>query len=141
MARPPVGQARDDAHDEVNRGALPMEDRTVRFQQIAAAQRAVKLTPGAAAGMAIGTPVAQPQPAVIVTAFMGAKVQRGINHTGAPVGRGHGVGASWRLRLRVVGIVFTRGAMRSLRQTLEGFGFVGPFGLALRGHGFGRQLR
>ncbi len=37
----------------------------------------------------------------------------------------------------MVGVVFTRGAMRSLREPLEGFGFGGAFALAREGHGFG----
>jgi hypothetical protein len=38
-------------------------------------------------------------------------------------------------------IVFTRGAIRSLRETLKGFGFVGPLALALREYGFSQWLR
>jgi len=41
----------------------------------------------------------------------------------------------------MIGVVFTRGALRFLRKALEGFGLVGGFALELGGHRFGRRLK
>src|SRR5512144_1204387 len=118
-----------------------MEDRPVRFQHVAAAGRTVKLTPGAAAGMAVGAEIAQPRPPLIVTACMGAEMPRGVNHTGTPVRRWHGLGASWRRRRGVVGGVCTRRTGRTLGEALEGCGCLGPLARELEGRGFGRWRR
>ena len=64
---------------------------------------------------------------------MGAEVHRGVNGTRASLGRRHGVGSSWRLRLGMVGIVFAQSTMRSLGETHKRFGLFGPLALQLRG--------
>ena len=50
----------------------------------------MELTPGAAAGMAIGAQIAQTEPAPVVTTGMRTKVSRGVELTGTPVRRRHG---------------------------------------------------
>lgn len=91
--------------------------------------------------MAIGAEVAQPQPAVLGTARMRTKVQRGVADTRAAGERRHGGGSSWRLRLGMVGLVDAQRAMRSLGETHKRFGLVGPLARQLRGHGLHRWRR
>jgi hypothetical protein len=64
----------------------------MRLQKVTSARSAVELTPGAPTEMAIGPQVAKPQPTVIITAVMRAKVLRGVNLTRSSVRRRHGVG-------------------------------------------------
>src|SRR5207249_2805443 len=116
----------------------PMQERAMRLQAVAVAGGAVELTPRATAGMAIGAQIAQAQPASIVTVGMGAKVHRGIDGTGAAGGRWHGGRSSWRGWLGMIGVVFTRGAWRFLREALAGCGLVGAFALERGGHRCGR---
>src|SRR5215470_925960 len=111
-----------------------MENRAVRLEKIALTRCAVKLPPGATARMAIGTEIAQSQPALIVTARMRAEMPGGVDDTRAAGRRRHGSGSSWRLRLGVVKLVFAHGAMRSLAETHKGFGLVGPLALQPREH-------
>src|SRR6266702_7353320 len=65
------------------------------------------------------------------------EVHRGVDHTRASVGWWHRLGSHRRQPLGMVGVVCTRGAMRALRESLEGFGVGGAFALTLEGHGFG----
>jgi hypothetical protein len=58
----------------------------------------VKLSPGAATGMAIGPQIVQPEPAAIVTSDMGAKVLRGVHRTGTAVCERHGLDKGSLLR-------------------------------------------
>src|SRR5262245_66402149 len=85
--------------------------------------------------MAVGPEVPQPWPPAIITAFVRAKVPRSVNHTRTPVGRWHGIGASWRGRRGRVGSVFTRCTVRTLGEGREGSGFRGPFALERGGGG------
>src|SRR5712691_12881413 len=103
-----------------------MQERTVRFQNVAVTRATVQLAPQAAAGMAVGAEVIKPYPALIVTAGMRAEVLRGVDGTRASLGRRHGVGSSWRLQLGMVGIVCAQSAMRSLGETHKRVGLVGP---------------
>jgi hypothetical protein len=82
--------------------------------------------------MAIGAQMAQTEPAAVVTTGMRTTMPGGIDLTGAPVRRGHGVG--W-YRGRC-GVSLTQGTMRLLGQPLEGFGRIGA--LTLRGAGYER---
>ena len=101
-----------------------MEDRAVRFQKITVARRAVALAPGATARMAIGAQIAQTEPAPVVTTGMRTAVHGGIDCTRTPVGRYHGGRQDRRSRFGRRGIAFTQGAMRLVRQSLEGCGCV-----------------
>src|SRR6266571_9183319 len=104
-----------------------MEDRTVVFGEIPLARGALELAPGAAMGMAIGAQIAQPQPAAIATALMGAKVLRGIHGARPAVRRGHRLG--WRRRglVGLCGFSLTQGALRLLGQASKRFGRGGVF--------------
>jgi hypothetical protein len=85
----------------------------------------VVLTPGATSGMTVGAQVPQPQPALLGTAGVGTKVHRGVNFTGAPVGRRHGVRRHRRAWLGMCGLVLTQGTAGFLRQTCKRFGLFG----------------
>src|SRR4029450_11573377 len=87
----PLGQAGDDPHDELDRGAFAMKERAKGFEKIAATGDAQQLPPGTATGMAIGTEIAPADPASIGTVRGRAKVHRGVNLAAAPP-RGHHAG-------------------------------------------------
>src|SRR4029453_2661217 len=97
----------------------------MRFQKVALAGRAVELTPGATTGMAVGPEIAQAEPAPIVTMAVRTKVPGGVDLTGPPVRRGHGVGRYRRGRLEMRGIAFTQSTMGLVRQPFKRFGLVG----------------
>src|SRR5919205_3754162 len=98
-----------------------MQKRAVRLEKIARTRGAVELPPGATVRMAIGAEVAQPQPALIVTARMRAEMPGGVDDTRAAGGRRHGDRASWGLRLGMVGLVCAQSAIRSLGEPRKGF--------------------
>ena len=56
---------------------------------------ALELPPKAAMGMPVGTEIPQPEPAPLVTIAVRTKVPGGVNLTGSPVWRCHGVGRYW----------------------------------------------
>jgi hypothetical protein len=91
--------------------------------------------------MAVGAQVAQPQPASVITAGMGAKMPGGVDDTGASGGRWHGVRSSWSGWHGMIGVVFPRGALRFLREALAGCGLVGGLALARGGHRCGRRRK
>src|SRR5919198_85327 len=103
-----------------------MQERAVRFQKVSVTSATVQLAPQAPAGVAVGADVAEPEPAAIVAAGMGTEVHRGVDGTRTSLGRCHGVGSSWRLRLGMGSIVCAQSAMRSLGETHKEFGGVGP---------------
>jgi hypothetical protein len=70
----PLSQARQYPHDQLHGHLFAMEDCAMMLGKVAFARSAVELAPGTATGMAIGTEVAQPEPATIATARMGAEV-------------------------------------------------------------------
>jgi hypothetical protein len=85
--------------------------------------------------MTVGAQIAQTEPPPVITTGMRTKVQRGVDLTGAPVRRGHGV---WWYRRRCLGrrgISLTQGTMRLVRQALEGFRRVEAVGLGFEGLG------
>jgi len=69
-----LGQAGEDAHDELDRGALAMEDGAEGLQKIAPTNHTQQLSPGTAAGMAIGAEIAPAHPAAIGTGRVGAEM-------------------------------------------------------------------
>jgi hypothetical protein len=79
-----LSQARDDAHDELDRGALAMKDRAKGLEKIAATGDAQQLPPGPATGMAIGTEIAPAHPAPIGTVWVGAEMHGGVDLAAAP---------------------------------------------------------
>src|SRR5262249_18972130 len=60
-----LGQARHDAHDEIDRGALPMKNRAQGLQKIAATGNAKEWAPGTATRMAIGAEIPPAHPAAL----------------------------------------------------------------------------
>jgi len=93
------------------------------------------LTPGATTGMAVGTEIAKPEPAPIVTSAVRTKVPGGVDLTGPPVRRGHGVGRYWRGRWGMCGLSLTQGTLRLVRQSLKGCGLGGAVALRFEGLG------
>ena len=88
----PLGQARQHTGDQLHRHLLAMQDRAMMLGNIALARGTLAWSPGAAVRMAIGAPIAQPQPASIPTARLGTKVPRRVDRTGASVGGRPGAG-------------------------------------------------
>ena len=82
------GQARDDAYDELDGGALAMEERADHLEKIVTTDHTQQLPPGTAIGMAIGAEIAPADPAPIGTVRVRAEVRRGIDLAAAPP-RGH----------------------------------------------------
>jgi len=98
---------------------------TVGLLEVAATAGAMQLSPGATAGMTVGTNIAQPEPAAIATGGIGTEMARGV-HLAAASARGDDVrwwGAGG-LRARRGGVL-TRVAM----------GLVGEARKGLRGTG------
>ena len=87
------GQAREDAHDELDRGALAMKDRTKGLEKIAATGDTQQLSPGTTIGMAIGAEIPPGDPTPIRTVRVRAEMAGGVDLTTAP-SREHDVG--WR---------------------------------------------
>src|SRR5262252_4386389 len=63
----PLGQTRDDTHDELHQGPLAVKDRAMGCREIALAGDALQLAPGLAAGMTIRADVAAAEPAMVGT--------------------------------------------------------------------------
>ena len=82
------GQTRDDAHDELHRGALAMKDRAVRLSKISLAGDTLQLAPGLTTGMTIGAEVAASEPAVVGAIGLRTEVRLGVD--GAPASSGEG---------------------------------------------------
>src|SRR5262249_57524142 len=114
-----------------------MEDRAMMFGKVALARGAVKLPPGAAAGMAIGTQIVLPQPAAIVTIAVGTKGHRRIHGPGAAVRERHGSGPDRRRWIGLPGLWFTQHAVRLVGQALERFGLGRTLALGRGRHGWG----
>src|SRR5262249_29090252 len=87
--------------------------------------------------MAIGPEIAKAEPAPIGTMAVRTKVPGGVDPTGPPVRRGHGVGRYRRGRLGMSGISLTQGTMGLVRQPLKRFGLGGAAALGLERLGLG----
>ena len=118
------GQAREGPHDEFDGRLFAVENRPVGLQKIPLTRGTVERAPGAATGMTVGAEIPQPEPPPVITTGMRTKVPRGIDCTGTPVGRCHGIGRHRRRRFGRRGFLLTQGAMGLFGQTLERFGFV-----------------
>src|SRR5438094_10325094 len=64
---------------------------TVGLLEVAATAGAMQLSPGATAGMTVGTNIAQPEPAAIATGGIGTEMARGV-HLAAASARGDEAG-------------------------------------------------
>src|SRR5256885_5379176 len=116
-----------------------MEDRAMMFGKVALARGAVQLPPGAAAGMAIGAQIVQPQPAAIVTVAVGTKVHRRLHRPGAAVRERQGIGPDRRRWIGLPGLLVTQHTVRLVGQALERFGLGRTLALGLGRHGWGGQ--
>src|SRR5215211_7273404 len=74
----PFSQARNDAHDELDRSALAVKDRAEGLEKIAVTGDAEQLPPGTAVRMAIGAEITPAHPAAIGTVRVRAEMLRGI---------------------------------------------------------------
>jgi hypothetical protein len=110
-----------------------MKNRAMMLGKIAVARGAVKLTLGAATGMAIGPQVVQSQPAAIITSGVGTKVPGGVHRPGTAVRERHGIGPSRRRWRSLAGLVFTQHTVRLVRQALERCGLGRTLALGLEG--------
>src|SRR5215510_4765673 len=78
------GQAGDDAHDALDRGALTMQDRAQGREAIAATGATQQLPPGPALGMALGTELAPARPSPIGTGRVRAAMGGGVDRAAGP---------------------------------------------------------
>jgi hypothetical protein len=85
----------------------------------------VELSPGATTGMAIGAEVSQAQPAAIVTGGMRAEMPRGVNRTGAAVGRRSRSGPHRGLWRGVRRFLRAQGTMGLVGETRKRLGLLG----------------
>src|SRR4029453_18246286 len=92
-------------------------------------------------GMAVGPEIAQAEPAPIGTMAVRTKVPGGVDLSGPPGRRGHGVGRYRRGRLGMRGLSLTQGTMGLGRQSLKRFGLVGAGALGLVRLGLGCRGR
>src|SRR5262249_16577507 len=96
-----LGQAGDDAHDELDRGALTMKNCAKGLQKIAATGDAQQLPPGTATRMPIGAEIPPAHPAAIGTVGVGAEMRGGIHvATAPPCGHDTGWGSRGSLLAR-----------------------------------------
>src|SRR5437879_6572159 len=103
-----LGQTRDNAHDELHRGALTVKDRAMGFREIAVAGDALQLPPGLAAGMPVRPDIAAAEPAAVRTIRSGTAMRPRLDSPPTASGKGdHGRGCAWR-RGAFVGSLHTR---------------------------------
>ena len=126
---------RQDPYDQLDCSLFAVENRAMGLQKVSLTRGTVQLAPGAAARMPVGAQIPQPEPAPIVTIAVRTKVPGGVNLTGAPVRRCHGVGRYWRWWFGIRRVSCTQGTLRLVGQALEGLGFVGAGSLGLEGLG------
>src|SRR5262249_61421211 len=131
-----LGQTGQDAHNEVDCGLFTVEDRAVGLQKVALASSTVELTPRAAAGMAIGPQIVQPQPAAIVTMAVGTKMLRRSHRPGAAVRERHRIRPARRRWRSLPDLLCTQRTVRLVRQALERCGLGGALALGLEGRGW-----
>src|SRR5215831_18567261 len=131
----PLGQTRDDTHDELQRGTLAVKDRAMGFREIALAGDALQLPPGLATGMPIGADIAAAQPAMVGTIRLWTEVRVGVDSPSATSGiTDDRRWEAWRLGLRS-GCLFTGCAQRFVEEAREGFGLFHTSASTLMGLG------
>src|SRR5439155_8232637 len=118
-------QTRDDPHDQLFRGALPIKERPVRRREIALAGDTLQLTPGLSTGMSVGAAVAASAPAVIGASVIRTAMRSSVD--GAPASSGEGEHRRGRARRLgwCIGALLTRFAERLVDQLGEGSGYWG----------------
>jgi hypothetical protein len=95
----------------------------------------VELAPETATGMAVDPKMPKPQPTTIVTTAVRTAVQRGVDLTRAPVGRGHGSRWHRRRRLGRHGLSLTLGTEGLFVKPANGGGSLERLCLGLSGSG------
>ena len=65
----------DDAHDELDGGALAVKERAERLEKIVTTNHTQQLPPGTAIGVAIGPEIAPAHPATVGTGRVGAEMR------------------------------------------------------------------
>src|SRR2546430_13936204 len=78
------GQARDDAHDELDGGTLAVQERTKGLEKVATTDHTQQLLPGTTIGTAIGAEIAPADPAPIGTVRVRTEARRGVALAAAP---------------------------------------------------------
>src|SRR5256886_13468630 len=122
------GQARDDAHDELDGGTLAVQERTKGLEKVATTDHTQQLLPGTTIGTAIGTAIgaeiAPARPSPIRTGRVRAEMAGGIDLAAAP-SRRHD--AWWRscggMRVRGGGVL-TGVAVRLGGEARKGCGLT-----------------
>src|SRR2546427_2052553 len=110
---------------------LPVTRCAVGLLEVAAAAGTMQLSPGATAGMTVGTNIAQPEPAAIATVGIGTEMARGVHLAAASArgddGRGWGAGG---LRARRGGVLtrVAMGLVGEARKGLRGTGVLAGWG-------------
>ena len=79
-----MAKLRKDAHDELDRGALAMEEGAEGLEKRAAAGNAQQLPPGTATRMAIGAQITPADPAPAGTVRIGAEMACGVDLAASP---------------------------------------------------------
>ena len=95
----------------------------------------MELTLETTTGRAVDPTIPTPQPITIVTTAVRTEAQRGVDLTGAPVGRGHGSRWHRRRRLGRHGISLTQGTEGLSVKPSHGWGSLERLRLGLRGSG------
>src|SRR2546422_8008238 len=125
-------------HQLLGRDAFAMERRAVGLLEIALASRAVALPPGATTRMAVGTEIAQPYPAPIVTGGVRAEMLRGVHLARAsPAGDDRQGGGRWQ-GLWGLGRLLTGRTVGLVEETCKGFGLLGALARWRDGLGWSR---
>src|SRR5215813_10012434 len=123
----PLGQTRDDTHDELHRGTLAVTERAMGFRERALAGDALQLAPGLAAGMTIRADVAAAEPAMVGTIWLGTEVGARIDRPSATSGeRDYGRWRAGRLA-SCLGPLRTGLAERFVEEPREGLRLFGAF--------------
>src|SRR2546428_2938814 len=118
----PIRATRQGPYDQLDCSLFAVENRAMGLQKVSLTRGTVQLAPGAAARMPVGAQIPQPEPAPRVTIAVRTKVPGGVNLTGAPVRRCHGVGRYWRWWFGIRRVSCTQGTRRLVGQALEGLG-------------------
>jgi hypothetical protein len=79
-------ETRDDAHDELHRGAFAMKDRAAGFVEVSVTGDTRQLPPGLTTGMPIGAHSAAAQPAMVGISRLWTAVRVGVDSPSAASG-------------------------------------------------------